>query len=243
MSLPATSERGGAIQAAIIEDVPDYIQKAIVDLHPEVLSTPADELVPEPSVYLLGIRQNFWKLIRLKKRDPSLQITTESITGNFMTRGAFVSKIKNEPSFLAWLLQPPMEEAEFLDALTELGRRQMLKILTFPLWKIERDKYNEILLDKSTGEPIKKPDISAAKIVAAAFEMLDKRKHGEYTQKILQKGEIAHHHIKDEEKSPPHTLEDINREIARLEHDAKRLAITVDSVPLAPRIGVQAKET
>lgn len=207
------------------ESLPPTLAKAFKSLSPTLAEKPPEELVPDPDIRLVGIRQNLWREVKTAQQDPTYKVILKNILGSFMSPAAFYTRLESDESFVAWLANPPLDERAFLDAALEIGQMKLLEILKLPITKLQTDKHGTPIADEE-GEWIRRVDIQAAKLIHSTFITLDKRKHGEYTQKILQKGQVEHTHEKIEEREVKEvpSLADINARIAELEGDgAKQL--------------------
>ena len=200
--------------------LPAPLQNAFSKISPGLMEQSSEELVPEPNIRWVGVRQNLWKSIRTAQLDPSITLQVKDIVGSFLTPQKLHTLLRNNEFFVAWLFHPPLDERAFLDAALELGHGKLLEILKIPVYKFQRDRHGGFLCDES-GEPLKEPDMKSAKLIVDVFTILDKRKHGEYTQRILQKGQVEHTHEKvdDKEIKEVPSLADINARIAQLEGD------------------------
>lgn len=205
------------------EFLPRVVDEAFSKLPTELLNAPEDELYPNPNLRHIGIRRNLWRGIKKAQETPGFQLTTKDIVGSYMLPGTFTDKIKIDEVFTAWLAHPPLEEMEFLDAALEIGQKKLIDILKMDINKIQRDKSGQPMYD-TDGKLIRATDFKAAKLIVDVFTLLDKRKHGEYTQKILQKGQVEHTHEKKDAKEIINvpSLEEIDAKIALLEGNERK---------------------
>jgi len=205
---------------ACAEVLPPALAKALTNISPIFLEKSPEEIIPEPNIRWVGVRQNLWKNIAKAQSEPGHKIKVADILGKFLSHERFNELLRTNEAFVAWLANPPLDERAFLDAALEIGHLKLLEILKIPVYKVQHDRSGAFLMDEN-GEPIKAPDMKSAKLIVDVFTILDKRKHGEYTQKILQKGQVEHMHgkVDDKEEKEVPSMADIDARIAQLEGD------------------------
>lgn len=176
------------------------MQKAILGVPYKMWAKDPDKLYEELSTIDLQLKFRFWDHVK-DYGDDGTRVSARKLASGICSFSTFMTKM-DSPRFTVWLLQQPPAYEATLDAMHSMYEKRLFEIAELSI----KNKKNEV-------------NVQVANLLIKVYTMLDKRKHGEYTQKILQKTQhIPGPDAKD--FSQLDSPEDIQERIKLLEHPA-----------------------
>lgn len=170
---------------SVLNLVPPCFHDALIHLPKYLISLPDEELrkISKPDALMRMVRRSFWEEYATSIRF-NRKMSLKKIMNNGCTREYFVDNIIAIPEKLAFILRPPMNEAEVVRNIMEVSLERVGEFLLLdPVKKIEKKKYDKDgrLISHDTEEKIDTAYINAVQKIS---ESAISRIHGSVIQRV-----------------------------------------------------------
>ena len=197
----------------LLSIMPHYAQVAFKAVPEELRFMDERELRAhvKPNSSVEALRNSFW-VEYAKARDKCLRMQMSSVYSGICSAEYFINNVLKSPGMTAWVMRPPVDYSRAMEALLIFGIERLREIMEAPVYKTTRDKH---------GIMTRSLDADAAKVVLKAYELVDMRMKGNFTQRSEVKSLHVHADVK--ELAEKDSMEDIERRLRDLRKREREL--------------------
>lgn len=193
--------------------MPHYAQEAFKRVTDELKYMDERELRAhvKPNSSVEALRNSFW-VEYARVRDRGERMKMSNVYSGICSAEYFINNVFKSPGMTAWVMRPPIDYSRAMQALLIFGTERLKEILEAPVYETKRDRH---------GMEYKVFNPDTAKVVLKAFEMVDMRLKGAFTQRTELKSLHVHADVK--EIAEKDSMEDIERRLKDLRKREKEL--------------------